>query len=124
MRESLEDLPIKMQAAGTTVRNLSGWGGMVVAHVELPAGGDFRPLLEGLPNDQCHCPHWGYVLKGSVHWGLADGTEEVVKAGEVFYAPPGHTAWVEEDTAYLDFSPEKELGEIWSHITKKMSGQA
>ena len=122
MRESLENLPVKLQAAGTTVRNLGGWGGMVVAHVELPAGGDFRPLLEGLPNDQCHCPHWGYVLKGSVCWRHADGTEEVVRAGEVFYAPPGHTAWVEEETAYLDFSPEKELDEIWNHITKKMSG--
>ena len=27
---------------------------------------DSTPMLKGLPNDQCHCPHWGYVLKGRV----------------------------------------------------------
>ncbi len=121
MHESIEKLPVKLQAAGMTARSLSGWGGMVVTYVELPAGADFTPLLEGLPNDQCQCPHWGYVLKGGVHWRYSDGTEEVVMAGEVFYAPPGHTAWVKEETAYLDFNPEKECDELVSHLMKKIN---
>src|SRR5436305_9781490 len=27
---------------------------------------DHRPLLKGLPDDQCQCPHWGYVFKGEL----------------------------------------------------------
>jgi len=123
MRASIEDLPIKLQADGPTARNQFGWGGMAVAHVELPAGADFTPMLKGLPDDLCHCPHWGHVLKGNIHWRYSDGTEEIVKAGEVFYAPSGHTGWVEEETAILDFSPDKEYGEVFGHITKKMNEQ-
>ena len=121
MKESIGNLPIKMQAGDVIARTLGGWGGMAVGHAELPAGADFTPLLEGLPDDKCACPHWGYVLKGSIHWRYTDGTEEVVKAGEVFYAPSGHTGWVEEATAFLDFSPEKELAEVQNHIEKKLS---
>ncbi len=119
MHELLEKLPVRMEGSGAKVRILGGLGGMAVGYGELPAGFDFTPLLEGLPNDRCHCPHWGFVVKGSIHWRQADGTEEVVKAGEVFYAPAGHTGWVEEDSAIFDFSPEKEFEEVYSHITKK-----
>ena len=24
---------------------------------------DATPLMKGLPDDRCQCPHWGYVLK-------------------------------------------------------------
>jgi len=96
-----------------------GWGGMVVGYFELPAGTDFTPLFEGLPNDACPCPHWGYVMKGAVHLRYTDGSEEVTGAGEVFYWPAGHTGWVEEDTIFLDFSPEKEHGEVTAHIARK-----
>ena len=27
---------------------------------------DHAPLLKGLPNNQCQCPHWGYVIKGKM----------------------------------------------------------
>ena len=27
---------------------------------------DATPLLKGLPDDACSCPHWGYVLRGRV----------------------------------------------------------
>ena len=96
-----------------------GWGGMVVGYFELPAGTDFTPLFEGLPNDACPCPHWGYVMKGAVHLRYTDRSEEVTGAGEVFYWPAGHTGWVEEDTTFLDFSPEKEHGEVTAHIARK-----
>jgi len=94
------------------------WGGMTAGYMEIPAGTDFTPLLKGLPNDLCHCPHWGYVVKGAVHIGYADGSKEVVKAGEVFYLPAGHTAWADEDAAMLDFSPEKELAEVFANISR------
>ena len=111
MRELKENSPIK-------------WGGMYAHYVELPAGMDFTPLLQGLPNDLCHCPHWGYVLKGSLNLRYADNSEEVIKAGEVFYIPAGHTAWTEEETAFIDFSPEKEFEEVSEHVTKKRNEMA
>ncbi|MDZ7685360.1 MAG: hypothetical protein U5O39_10495 [Gammaproteobacteria bacterium] len=33
--------------------------------------------------DLCQCPHWGTVVKGSIRVTYADGSEEVVRAGEV-----------------------------------------
>jgi hypothetical protein len=91
---------------------------MTTNYMEIPGGTDFTPLLEGLPNDLCHSPHWGYLVKGSMSVRYADGTEETVKAGEVFYWPAGHTAWTNEDTAILDVSPEKEFAEVMAHIVK------
>jgi hypothetical protein len=96
------------------------WDGMIANHLECPAGTDFKALLIGLPDDKCHCPHWGYVLKGSLHVGYADGTEEVLKAGEAWYMPPGHTVWTtDEDAALVFFSPEKEETEVMEHIPRR-----
>ena len=50
-----------------------------------------------------------------------NGTEETLTAGDVFYLPPRHTALVLKDMKFLDFSPEKELNEVMSHIAKKMA---
>src|SRR5215467_2873999 len=36
---------------------------------------DGAPLLQGLPDDRCQCPHWGYVLKGKVVYRFADHDE-------------------------------------------------
>ena len=105
MHEALEKSPVT-------------WGGMTIALMEFPAGLDATPLLKGLPDDKCQCPHWGYVLKGSIHIGYADGTEEVVKAGQVFYFPPGHTGWFDEDAAWVEFSPAKEYAEVMAHVSK------
>ena len=106
MHQRTHDLPVMMEAPGTTVRN-ANLGGMAVGYIELPAGADFTPLFKGLPDDACQCPHWGYVTKGAVHVKYTDGTAEVTGAGAVFYWPAGHTAWVEEDTAFIDFSRKK-----------------
>lgn len=99
------------------------WGDMAAAYFELPAGTDFSPLFEGLPDNACQCPHWGYVIKGAVHVRYTDGTEEVTGAGAVFYWPAGHTGWVEQDTAFIDFSPEQEHKQLTVHIARK-TGQS
>ncbi|QJW90175.1 hypothetical protein HNV11_12715 [Spirosoma taeanense] len=121
MKTKKEDIPVTMEAPGTTMRALPGYGGMTVAFNELPAGTDFSPLLAGLPNNSCHCPHWGYVVEGALKLKYDDGTEETVTTGDVFYLPPGHTAIVEKDLKFIDFSPEKELNEVMGHIAKKMT---
>ena len=121
MRIKKEEIPVTMQGPGTIMRGLPGWGGMTVAFNEIPAGTDMSPLLQGLKNDSCQCPHWGYVLEGEILMKYDDGKEERLTNGDVFYMQPGHTAIVERDAKLIDFSPEKELNEVMEHIAKKMA---
>jgi hypothetical protein len=121
MKIQKEKIPVTMEGPGTIMRGLPGYGGMTVAFNQIPAGTDFTPLLHGLKNNSCHCPHWGYVVEGELLIKYDDGAEETLSAGDVFYLPPGHTAIVMKDLKFLDFSPEKELNEVMSHIAKKMA---
>src|SRR5260370_39796942 len=50
---------------------------------------DGTPLLQGLPDDRCQCPHWGYVAKGQVTYRFADH-DEVFQSRDAFYVSPGH----------------------------------
>jgi len=115
MYEAKENLPVVMDVPG--VKNqLSKWGAMSVSHMQLAKGVDFTPLLKGLPGDLCQCPHWGYVLKGALHVRYDDNHEEVIKAGQLYYLPPGHTAWVDEDIDLVEFSPSEELDVVLMHL--------
>jgi hypothetical protein len=69
---------------------------------------DGTPLLKGLQDDLCQCPHWGYVFKGKLTFTVAGG-EEVFEAGDAFYVPAGHAPILAEGTEYLQFSPAEEL---------------
>ena len=102
------------------MRTLPNYGGMTVCFNELPKGTDFTPLLQGLDNDSCHCPHSGYVTEGKILVKYDDGKEETVGVGEVFYWSAGHTAIVEEDVKLIDFSPSKEFNEVIFHVGKKI----
>jgi hypothetical protein len=115
-----EDLPVVMELPVATFR-VGEWDDISVAYVTLKAGADATPLLEGLPGDKCSCPHWGYMLEGAIHVTYNDGTEEVCKAGEMFYWPSGHTVRVEEDTSFVEFSPQKELKKVYDHIGEKLA---
>jgi hypothetical protein len=103
MRASRDELPVLIEAGDASVRAID-WEGQRVVLVTVPAGTDFGPLLKGLPNDRCPCPHWGYVLKGRLRLEQG-GTVEIVTTGDAFYSPAGHTAVAEEDTEFLEFSP-------------------
>jgi hypothetical protein len=109
--------------AGTSLRTQPGLGGMYVGFVEVPAGTDFTPLFAGLPHDMCSAPHWGYVFEGSMRLKYADGEEETVNKGEVFYLPAPHTAFVEKDVKFIDFSPEPQLRAVLDNIKEKMASQ-
>ncbi|HET9008097.1 MAG TPA: hypothetical protein VFQ04_15410, partial [Actinomycetes bacterium] len=70
---------------------------------------DATPLLKGLPEGRCPCPHWGDVLKGKMTAGYAD-REEVFEAGDAFSSPPGHVPVKHEPgTEFVWFSPSEEL---------------
>ena len=107
MHATREDLPYFFGADGTGIRGVN-WGQLRSMIVSLPAGADMGPLLRGLPNDLCPCPHWGYVLKGRLKVTYSDGEKEMLTAGDLFYMPPGHTGVVEEDVEFVEFSPPSE----------------
>jgi len=60
--------------------------------------------LKGLPDDRCPCPHWGYVVKGQLRVIYAD-RQEVLRAGDLYFMAPGHSAVAEEDYEGVEFSP-------------------
>ena len=81
---------------------------------------DATPLLKGLPDDECQCPHWGYVLKGRLRYKVGGG-EEVFEAGDAFYLPPGHIpVGNEPESEFVQFSPTKELRETQEVMRKNM----
>jgi hypothetical protein len=55
--------------------------GYTVNFVSFAQDIDATPLLKGLPDDSCPCPHWGYVLEGRVTFRFTD-REEVFEAGD------------------------------------------
>jgi hypothetical protein len=81
---------------------------------------DGTPLLKGLPDDRCQCPHWGYVVKGQMTFRYAD-REETYKAGDAFYTPPGHIPVKHEPgTEVVMFSPSEELKKTEAVMAKNM----
>ena len=119
MKHDLKTMPKRLDAGGVCVQ-AQDWGDMNVARIRFPAGADATPLLKGMPGDLCQCPHWGTVVKGSIHVRYGDGAEEVVRAGEVYYWPPGHTVWVDEDYESIEFSPSGPMNEVIDHLKAKM----
>jgi len=103
MRASRDQLP---ELFGAALRG-SDWGNLRSIAISLPAGTDLGPLMKGLPDDLCACPHWGYVIKGRMRVSYADG-QETIRAGDLFYLPAGHTGVVEEDFECVEFSPAAE----------------
>jgi hypothetical protein len=81
---------------------------------------DATPLLKGLPDDRCQCPHWGYVTKGRLVYRFGD-REETFEAGDAFYAPPGHVPVQHEPgTEIVQFSPTQELREVETVMARNM----
>ena len=66
-------------------------------------------LLQGYPKLE-------YLV---IDGGSQDGSVEVATGGSFFCMPPGHTVWVDEDTTFIDFSPEKEYLDVVEHVTGK-----
>jgi hypothetical protein len=119
MKQDRTKLPVRIEAGGVCIQG-QDWGDFNIARIRFPAGADATPLLEGMPQNLCPCPHWGTVLKGSIHVTFADGAVETVKAGEVYYWPPGHTVRVDEDYEAIEFSPAGPMRELAEHLKAKL----
>jgi hypothetical protein len=117
MRATRDELPILFGADPATIRG-ADWGDLRAMIVSLPAGTDLGPLLKGLPGDLCTCPHWTYVIKGRARVTYADGSEEIHKAGDLCYLPPGHTAVIEEDIEFVEISRPHEHQPVLDHVAR------
>jgi hypothetical protein len=86
------------------------WADMHVSFEVYEQAMDDRPFLEGLPNDRCHCPHWGYVIRGKFRVLYGDREEDVL-ANEADYLAPGHSIIVDAGTELIEFSPRQQFAD-------------
>lgn len=130
MRIAKTDIPARITIPGATARQIpdfgdaSGYGAMGAEYFSLGQGTDIAPLLQGLTDDLCQAPHWGYLIQGEITVTYKGGAHESVRAGDMFFWPPGHTVRVEEDAEVVLFSPQHEHGQVMDHMQKKLAGGA
>lgn len=111
----LDSLPVIVEGPGIEIRGTEA-GELSVALVRLRQGHDARPLFKGLPDDLCQCPHWGYIMRGTVRvWTL--GGSDVYRAGQAFYWAPGHAPEALEDAEFLEISPTEGVRALHAHVS-------
>lgn len=109
-----KDVPVEIKDENVDVR-MTEVGEMTVSFIRLGAGTDLGPALVGLEGDLCPCPHWGYMLEGTLEMRTADGSQ-TFEAGQAFYWAPGHAPKALSDCAYVDFSPTAEFAPVVRHL--------
>jgi hypothetical protein len=118
MQAFREDLPVAADTPEGIIRQ-ANWGEMTVEAGGFCQDVDAAPMFKGLPGDRCQSPHWGYVLNGRLRYRFADH-EEIYDAGQVYYAAPGHTPFLEAGCEYIEFSPTAELNKTMEVVERNM----
>jgi hypothetical protein len=93
--------------------------GYTLAFENFEEGGDFTPFYRGLPDDLCQSHHWGYVIRGRLIMHTPAG-DEIIQAGEAYYAAPGHTDELDPGTELVEFSPTDELARTLEVVAKNL----
>jgi hypothetical protein len=93
--------------------------GYTVGFESYPEDIDPAPFFAGLPDDRCQCPHWGVVTAGRITFRWAD-REETYRAGDAYYAPPGHLPLMTAGTTLVEFSPTAELEATMASIQRNL----
>ena len=128
MKIAKQDVPEIFSIPGAIVRqkmefgDATGYGKIAGEYFSLGAGTDIAPLLKGLENDLCQSPHWGYLIDGEITVRFADGRDETVSGGDLFYWPPGHTVKVGKDAEVILFSPQAEHCTVVNHLQRQLVG--
>ena len=110
MRASYEELPVTLSGPGFESREAT-WGGLVVARQSCEVRVETAELLKALPGGACTSHHWGVVLRGVGEFSWPDRTT-TVRAGDAYYAAPGHTFSAEPGTELVEFTPSTEHAEV------------
>jgi hypothetical protein len=129
MRIAKEDIPVKVDASpGAVARqtedfgDATAYGAIAAEHYRLAAGTDLGPLLQGLENDMCQAPHWGYLISGELTVDFSDGSQEKPRSGDLFFWPPGHTVRADRETEMVLFSPQHEHTPVLNHVNTMLAG--
>ena len=128
MHVAKDDVDVKMEIPGAVIRQRTEFGSargfdeISGEYFSLSAGVDTTPLFQGLDGNLCQCPHWGFVLRGQLTTTAANGTQETVKANDLFYWPPGHNVRVTEDAEIIMFSPQHEHSHVIDHMIQVVKG--
>jgi hypothetical protein len=128
-----EDMPKIARQHATHVETMDGFegryedlDGYTIGFEAYTQDADPAPLFRGLPGDRCQCPHWGVVLTGTLVYNHADGSQDVIQAGEAYYAPPGHLPVFSAGTEIAEFSPRDQFRATMEVVAKNVlaAGQA
>ena len=77
-------------------------GGMTIGRATYQPGWRWSVHVgDQLGQASCHIEHVGMVVSGSATAAMDDGTVIEMRAGDVFYIPPGHDSWVVGDEPYV-----------------------
>ena len=124
MRISKNDIDVKMEIPGAVIRqhlgfgDTTGYGTISGEYFSLATGVDTTPLFQGLDENLCQCPHWGFVLQGQITTTDSNGQQETVKQNDLFYWPPGHNVKVDADAEIVMFSPQREHSHVIKHMNE------
>lgn len=127
MRVAKEQVDVQLAIPGAVIRqrknfgDVSGFGTISGEYFTLEAGVDTTPLFQGLDGNACQCPHWGFVLSGELTTTDMQGMQETVRAGDLFYWPPGHNVKVGADAEIVMFSPQHEHSHVINHMIRQVS---
>jgi hypothetical protein len=114
-----EEIPLitPENSGGGCMRSIKA-GEMEIGFTWTTGPRDYTSLYEGLPGGVCPCDHYGYIFSGRICARYADGREEVIGPGEVYYIPKGHVLIYEEATHHLEINPHRELQELMAVILR------
>lgn len=85
---------------------LIDFGGKMVGKATFLPGWRWSTHVKPLVNTEwCEAPHFQYLVSGTMHVVMADGTEADLKPGSVSMLAAGHDAWVvgNEPVVGIDF---------------------
>lgn len=91
-------------------------GDMAFIRARVPAGSDFTETLSAVSPNRCEVPHWMFVVSGSLFIGHNDGRVDHGTAGDFIYAEPGHTAWCDADSEFVEVSPREGARDLFAAI--------
>jgi len=60
------------------------------------------------------------VLKGRLIYRYGNGSQDVIEAGEAYYAPPDHTPVFTAGTEIVEFSPSADLATTMQVVMRNL----
>ena len=107
------------QDFGVAVDRTTHLDDTTVQFVSIRETHSLKDALAGLPDGNCKCPHWGYLVSGKVIVDYGD-REESYGQGDAFYMTPGHVPTAEAGSEFVMFSPKDELAATMAAIQAYM----